>query len=98
MGVIFWQKIFEGPNLLHQGEEIGVVEEEDVEPHFDVVAIGVFPAAHLAAHEWACLVEVHLMARIDKIYRSGKASETGTDNRDPHLETFNSVDSMYEPP
>jgi hypothetical protein len=45
-----------------------------------------------------CLVEVHLMARIDKIYRSGKASETGTDNRDPHLETFNSVDSMYEPP
>jgi hypothetical protein len=29
------------------------------------------------------------MARIDKIYRSGKASETGTDNRDPHLETFN---------
>ena len=98
MGVVLRQEIFESPHLLHQGEEVGIVEEEDVKAHFDVVAIGVFPTAHLAAHEWACLVEVHLMARIDKIYRCGKASETGTDNRDPHLETFNSVDSMYEPP
>jgi hypothetical protein len=63
-----------------------------------VVAVWVFPTAHLAAHKRTCFIEVHLMARINKINCSGKASETGTDNRDPHLETFNSVDSMYEPP
>ncbi len=56
-----------------------------MQPHFDVVAALVHPAAHLAAHERSGLVEVHLMAGLHKIHRSGQARETGTDYRDLHL-------------
>ena len=85
MGVLLGQQILKRTHFPHQREEIGVVEEEHMQPHFDVVAAVIHPAAHLAAHERTGLVEVHLMASIHQVHRSGEARETGTDNRDPHL-------------
>ena len=89
MGVIFWKQVFKGPHLLHQGEKIGVIEKEDVQPHLDVVAIRIFPAAHLASHEGAGFVEVDLVASIHKIHCSGQAGQAGTDNRNPHIQMCN---------
>ena len=89
VGVLFGQQVFKGTHLPHQGEEVGVIEEEHMQPHFDVVAAVIDPAAHLAAHERASLVEIHLMPGIHQVHRSGEARETGTDNRDPHLVVCN---------
>ena len=89
VGVLLGQQVFKGTHLPHQGEEIGVIEKEHVQPHFDVVAAVINPAAHLAAHERASLIEIHLMPGIHQVHRSGEARETGTDNRDPHLVVCN---------
>lgn len=55
-----------------------------MQPHFDVVTTLIHPAAYLAAHERTSFVEIHLMARIDKVHCSGEAGEAGTNDRDPH--------------
>ena len=98
MRVILRQQVLKGAHFAHQGKEIGVIEEEDMQPHFDVVAAFIHPAADLAAPERTRLVEVHGMACIDQVHRSGEAGETGTDNRDPHHQLCNWGDSMYQAP
>ena len=82
--VLLGQKILERSHLAHQGEEVGVIKEEDVQPHLDVVTALIHPAAHLAAHEGTGFVEIHLMARIHEVHCSGEAGEAGTNDRDPH--------------
>ena len=94
MGVILGQKIVKRPHLLHQGKEVGVIEEEDVQPHLNVIAVWVFPTADLAAHERTGLVEIDLVASIHQIHSSGQAGQTRTDDRDPHHQLSNWCDSM----
>ena len=98
MGVLLGQQVFKRTDLAHQGKEVGVVEEKDMQPHLDVVAAVIHPAANLAAPERTRFVEVNGMACIDQIHRSREAGETGTDNRDPHHQLCNWGDSMYEAP
>ena len=76
MGVLLRQQILEGTHLAHQRKEIGVVEEEHMQPHLNVVAAVIHPAAYLAAHERTSLIEIDLMTGIDQIHSSGEAGET----------------------
>ena len=94
MGVILGQEIVESTHLAHQREQVRVIEKEDMQPHLDVVAIRVHPAAHLSAHERTSLIEIHLMACIHQIHSSGEASQPRTHNRDPHRHQCNCEDSM----
>ena len=55
-----------------------------MQPHLDVVAALIHPAAHLAAHKRTGFVEIHLMACIHEVDSSGEAGEAGTNDRDPH--------------
>ena len=98
VGVILGEQVFKSPHFFHQRKKIGVVEKENVQPHLDVVAIRIHPAADLAAHEGAGLIKVDLMASIHQIHCSGKAGQTGTDNRNPHNLMCNFCDSMYKAP
>ena len=84
VGVVFGQQVVEGAHLAQQGKQVGVVEEEDMQPHLDVVAALIDPAAHLAAHERPGLVQVHLVAGIDQINRRRQTGQTRTHDGDPH--------------
>ena len=85
MGVVLGEKVLEGTHPAHQRKKIGVIEKENVQPHFDVIAVGVHPATHLAAHEGAGLIEVHCVTGVDEIHRSGQGGQTGSNDRDPHI-------------
>ena len=95
MGVVFGEEIAECSHLGHQGKEVGVVEEEDMQPHLNVVALGVFPTAHLAAHEGARLIEIHLVAGINQINRRRQPSQTRTHDGDPHAPSPQTVGRLY---
>ena len=69
MGVVLGQQVVDRPHLAHQGEEVGVVEKEHMQPHLNVVAALINPAAHLAAQKRPGLVEIHLVAGIHQIHR-----------------------------
>ena len=69
MGVVLGQQVVDRPHLAHQGEEVGVVEKEHMQPHLNVVAALIHPAAHLAAQKGPGLVEIHLVAGIHQIHR-----------------------------
>ena len=98
MRVLLGQQVLERPDFAHQGEEVGVVEEEDVQPHLDVVTAVIHPAAHLAAHEGPGFVEINGVTGINQIHRRRETGEPGTDNRDPHLRCATAQDSMYQAP
>ena len=82
--MILGEQIVDRSHLAHQSEQVGVVEKEDMQPHFDVIAAVVHPAAHLAAHEGTGFVEIHLVAGIHQIHSRGQSSQTRTHDRDPH--------------
>lgn len=84
MGVGLGQQVFKGPHLAQQGEQVGVVEEEHMQPHLDVVAVPIHPAANLAAHEGACLVEIHLVAGLHQIHRRRQTGQSRTHDGDAH--------------
>ena len=84
MGVVFGQQVLERPHLAHQGKEVGVVEEEHVQPHLDVVAAPIHPTPHLAAQEGPGLVEVHLVAGIHQIHRGRQPGQSRTHDGDLH--------------
>mmetsp|Transcript_29818 Transcript_29818/g.77179 ORF Transcript_29818/g.77179 Transcript_29818/m.77179 type:complete len:286 (+) Transcript_29818:1225-2082(+) len=70
---------------LHNAEEIVVAPEEDVQPHLDVVAVLVLPAAHLATDKWAQLKHLHLVAGVGEVHRRDHASKTSTDDANLEL-------------
>ena len=76
VGVVLGEEVVDRPHLAQQGEEVGVVEEEHMQPHLDVVAALIHPAAHLAAHERPGFVEIHLMAGIHEIHGRGQTRQT----------------------
>ena len=84
MVVLLRQQILQGAHLAHQGKEVGVIEKEHMQAHLDMVAFGVFPAAHLAAHERPGLIKIHLMAGVHQIHGGGQSSQTGADDGDSH--------------
>ena len=94
VGVLLGEQVVDRAHLAQQGEEVGVIEEEDMQPHLDVVALAIHPAAHLAAHERAGLVEVHAVARVHQIHSSRQTRQTGTHDGDAHLHTP-VIDRLY---
>jgi hypothetical protein len=84
VGVILGKQVVDRPHFAHQGEEVGVVEEEDVQPHLDVVAIGILPAADLAPKERTGLIEIDLMTGVHEVHRCSQTGQPRTDNGDPH--------------
>ena len=94
--VLLGQKVLERSHLAHESEEVGVIEEENVQPHLDVVTALIHPTAHLAAHEGTGFVEIYLMARIHEVHCSGEAGEAGTNDRDPHMIWSTKATLMYE--
>ena len=84
MGVILREQVVDRSHLAHQGEQVGVVEEEDMQSHLDVIASVIHPAADLAAHEGTCFVKIDLVAGIHQIHSRGQSSQTRTHDRDLH--------------
>ena len=76
VGVVFREQVVDRTHFAQQGKEVGVVEKEHMQPHLDVIAALIDPAAHLAAHKWPGFVEIHLMAGIHQIHGRGQTSQT----------------------
>ena len=49
MGVIFWEQVLDSTYFAHKCKEIGVIEEDDMEAHLDVIAFWIFPAGNSIA-------------------------------------------------
>ena len=84
VGVVLGEEVVDGPDLGHQGKEVGVVVEKDMQSHLDVIAIRVLPAAHLAAHERPGLIEIDLVTGIHQIHRRRKAGQPRSNDGDLH--------------
>ena len=65
-----------------------------MQAHLNVVALPVFPAAHLATHKGTAVVEIHLVAGIAEIHRRGKPRQSCPHDRNPHRHPISSPDSM----
>ena len=77
-------QLVEGAGAHHDAEEVVVAAEEDVEPHLDVVAVVVLPAAHLTADERPELEDLHLVTH-PEVHRCNHASEACTDDANLQL-------------
>jgi len=70
--------------LLQEAEQIAVTPEEHVQPHLDMVSLPIDKWANLATNKWSGLVQVNLMALVQKLDGSGHACEACP--YDGHLE------------
>ncbi len=86
VGVVLGEQVFKGPHLAHQRKQVGVVEEEDMQPHLNVVAPFIHPAAHLAAHEGTGLIEINAVTGIHQIHRCRETGQSCPDDGNPHLQ------------
>ena len=84
MGVVLWQQIVNGTHLAHQRKKIGVIEKENMQPHFDMVAIWIFPTTNLATNERPSFVEIHGMTGINEINSCSQSGKPSAHNGDPH--------------
>jgi len=59
-----------------------------VQPHLDVVAIGILPGSHLAADKRPRLVELHLVSCFNQIDCRHQPGQSGPNNGYPHSNTL----------
>ena len=84
MGMLLGQQVVQGAHLGHEGKQVGVVVEEDVETHLDVVALAVHPTARLAPHKGAPFIKVHLVPGIRQLHRRRQPRQPRANNCNPH--------------
>ena len=68
------QVVFEAC-LAHEGEEVAVGTEEDVEAAFEPVAVGVLPGGNFATSDFALFEECYVVALFAEVPGGGKTCE-----------------------
>ena len=68
MGMLLEAEIVIGPHFFHQVKQIVITAKEDMQTHFDMVAIPIDPTAHLAANKTPRFIQFHFMTRIHQFH------------------------------